>query len=235
VRGRLGRAYRDPVEAGVRGVKRSVLLVLIIFFFVLFGLGGLLWWPPCALPDRSSELGTALIGGGIVALAVLVLERSLTKEANRRDLLLQLGLGRDMRGIDLSGRNLSGFHLPTKDFSHAVFRRASLRGSNLSGAHLDFADLREVDLRGTKLDKTGLAPSKTLVPSNSLAPGAIFPDASCQGWRVEGVMYDSATKWPSNFPSDAADDAGAECIDGFGKLVKWWYRHRIHNRPDKDG
>jgi hypothetical protein len=71
-------------------VKRSVLLGLILL--VLFAPGVLFWWPPCAPPDRSSELGTTLIGGGVVALAILVLERLFTKEVERRDLLLQLGL-----------------------------------------------------------------------------------------------------------------------------------------------
>jgi hypothetical protein len=167
------------------------------------------------------------MGGGGIAFAVLFLERSFAKEAERRDLLLQLGLGSDTRGIDLSGRALSGFHLPGKDLRHANLRRANLKGANLSGAKLDFADLREADLRGAKLDKTGLAPSETLVPSEELFPGPIFPDAHCQGWRVGGAGYDSGTKWPSNFPSDEADNAGAKRLNGIGERVKWRWQHRI--------
>jgi hypothetical protein len=209
----------------VRGVSRPVLLVLIIF--VLFGLGVLLWWPPHALPDRSSDLGTALIGGGVVALVVLVLERSFAKEAERRDLLLQVGLVDELRGINLNGRDLSGFLLTGKTLSHARFRRASLRGANLSGARLDYADLCEADLRDAKMDATGLMPSDTLFPSEDLFPGPIFPDANLQAVGLKGAAYNSRTRWPQNFGPDTLDKAGAERVDEFNKLATWWWHHRI--------
>ena len=206
-------------------MKRSVLLVLIIL--VLFGFGAPLWWPPCAPPDRSSDLGTALIAGGVVALAVLVLERSFTKEAERRDLLLQLSLVDELRGLDLSGRDLSGFLLTDKTLSHARFRRANLMGANLSGARLDYADLSEADLRGAKMDATGLFPNETLFPSEDLIPGPVFPDANLQSVGLQGAAYNSRTSWPEHLGPDGADRAGAERVDKLGKLAKWRWHHRI--------
>ena len=206
-------------------MKRALLLGLILL--VLFAPGLFLWWPPCAPPDRSSELGTALIAGGVVALAVLVLERSFTKEAERRDLLLQLGFVGELRGIDLSGRDLSGFQLTEKTLSYARFRKANLRGANLSGSRLDHADLREADLRDAKMDATDLFPSETLFPSEDLIPGPIFPDANLQGVGLQGAAYNSRTRWPENFGPDTLNQAGAKRVDGFGKFVSWWWNHRI--------
>jgi uncharacterized protein YjbI with pentapeptide repeats len=158
---------------------------------------------------------------------VLFLERSFAKEAERRDLLLQLGIVSELRGIDLSGRDLSGFHLSNKDLRHANFRRANLRGANLSGAKLNHADLREADLRGTKLDETGLYPSETLVPSEDLAIGPIFPDANLQGAKLQGVARNLQTRLPQTLGPEIVDTDGAEQVNTLFQLFKWRWRHRM--------
>src|SRR5215217_7160450 len=97
-----------------------------ILISAVFAVGGVLWWPPEEPPDRCSDLGTALMGGAVVAFAALYLEQRFSRAAENRDLRLQIGLEDSLAGIDLSCRNLSGFHLAGKD----------LRGANLKGANL---------------------------------------------------------------------------------------------------
>jgi NhaP-type Na+/H+ or K+/H+ antiporter len=58
------------------------------------------WWPPGENHNRYSDLGTTLIGGAIVGVAVLYVERRLTRGVERRDLQLQLGLTDAIPGID---------------------------------------------------------------------------------------------------------------------------------------
>lgn len=137
-------------------------------------------------PTKCSDLGSALMGGAVVATAVLYVERQLSKDSDRRDLKLQLGVQDKLAGIDLSGRDLAGFYLVGKDLRNAVLRDADLRRANLSGARLDHADLARADLRGAKLDKTPLYPGRTLKPSKGLKPGPIFPSAVLQGVTLTG-------------------------------------------------
>ena len=57
----------------------------ILAVVVLFGL--ILWWPPGAPPSSSNQLGAALLGSTIVALAVLVAEflvNAQTREIDER-------------------------------------------------------------------------------------------------------------------------------------------------------
>jgi uncharacterized protein YjbI with pentapeptide repeats len=164
----------------------------------VLALGVWLWWPPGADADRSSELGATLIGGAVVAIAVLYLERQVSSEAERRELRLQLGLQNSLAGIDLRNRDLSGFHLAGKDFRGANLAGANLRGANLSGGNLRDATLNGADLRGAKLDETPLHPSETLFPSEDLYPGPIYPDATIQNTTFSKAKYDSDTKWPKH-------------------------------------
>ncbi len=183
-------------------------LVVLLAVVVVFGIGFCLWWPPGEEPNRSSDLGTALMGGGIVGLVLLFLERHLSRGAERRDLQLQLGLTDELPGVHLSRRNLSSFYLPGKDLRHANLSKANLRGTNLSGARLDHANLSKANLRGAKLDATHLLPSETLMPSNDLALEP-FSDARLQGVDLREAKYDKHTTWPSDF--DAANAGARYC------------------------
>ncbi len=159
-----------------------------------------LWWPPGAEPDRCSDLGTALIGGAVVAGAVLYLERQFSRAAERRDLRLQLGMQKDLSGIELRMRDLSGFNLVRKNLQGADLRGADLRGANLSGADLTNAILNNADLRGAKLDETPLYPSQTLYPP--FRPGPIHPNATIRNTGLHGVKYDVGTRWPGHIDPD---------------------------------
>ena len=200
------------------------LLILGVFL-----IGGSLWWPPCAPADRYSDLGTALVGGGVVALAVFFLERLYAAEAGKRDVQLTLGIGDSFVGIDLRGRNLSRSYLAGKDFSGARFDRANLRSVNLSGSILSWVSLQDADLRGAKLSATLLYPSEHLYPSEDLFPGSIAPggkplgDAATQGINIRGASYDSATEWPEGFDPNKGSAVNVEELPwGWRWLRPWW-------------
>lgn len=173
-------------------------IVPAVAVVAVLAVGLWLWWPPGAAADRHSDLGVTLIGGAVVALAVLYLERQFTRGAERRDLRLQIGLQNNLAGIDLRRRDLSGFHLAGKDLRGANLSGTNLRGANLSGASLRDAVLNDADLRGAKLNETPLYPSETLYPSKDLYPGPIYPDAIIQNTGLSKVKYDAATKWPGH-------------------------------------
>jgi len=106
----------------MRGWILPLLIILIVF-----GVGLWLWCPSNRAPDRYSDLGTAIIGGSVIVLAGLFLERRLSRAAERRDLQLQLGLQNNLVGIDLNRRDLSGFYLSGKDLRYANLTKANLR------------------------------------------------------------------------------------------------------------
>jgi uncharacterized protein YjbI with pentapeptide repeats len=94
-----------------------------------------------------SDLAISLIGSGVVALIVVLVERYYAKKAAKRDLQHLLGTGDAFGRIDLRDRNLSRAYLVDKDFSGARFGGANLKGADLAGATLTRASLKGADLR----------------------------------------------------------------------------------------
>jgi hypothetical protein len=151
---------------------------------ILVGL--LLWWPPCPEPDRNSDLSASIVGGGIVAFVVLYLDQVLSQRQEKNLLRLQLSTGGDLQRIDLRDQDLSGFYLPGKDFREADLRGADLRRTTLSGASFIDTRLYGADVRGADLGS---------IPGRS--SGAWLGTTS-----LEGVLYESSTRWPEGHPTD---------------------------------
>ncbi|MGK7913665.1 MAG: pentapeptide repeat-containing protein [Synechococcus sp.] len=78
-----------------------------------------------------------------------------------------------LAGIDLESLNLSGIHLSGIDLSEANLINIDLRDADLSMANLKDTDLRGADLRGADLRDANLAEAK-----------------------LDGILYNSETKWP---------------------------------------
>src|SRR5215210_2891324 len=64
-------------------------IVPTIVVLAVIALGLWLWWPAEELqpPDRKSDLGAALVGGAVVAIAALYLQQSLSTELSRHQSL----------------------------------------------------------------------------------------------------------------------------------------------------
>jgi Pentapeptide repeats (8 copies) len=173
------------VAESVRGMSWTRLFVVIGLPLAIIALGVYLWWPPCLgppclEPDRRSDLGATVVGGGIVALVVLYLDQVLSLRQERNILRLQLSSGSHFERIDLRNQDLSGFYLPSKDFKEADLRGADLRRTTLSGSSFIRTRLYGADLRGADLGPI---------------PG-ITGDAWLGVTKLEGVLYDSSTRWP---------------------------------------
>jgi uncharacterized protein YjbI with pentapeptide repeats len=139
--------------------------------FLLFGLGLVaggftLWWPQRSGPSTAqSDLGLALLGGGLavvagflVSLAVFSAQRRLdatlqaTEERHEREnLKMALSMADDLRGVDLHGRNLEGLRLVEKQMDGANFERANLRRAELRGVVLQHSRLADADLRDARI------------------------------------------------------------------------------------
>jgi uncharacterized protein YjbI with pentapeptide repeats len=155
-----------------------------------------------------SDLVTSMIGGGVVALIVVLIERHYATKAAKRDLQHMLGTGDKFVGVDLRGRDLSGSYLAGKDFRGGRFDGANLQEANLAGANLSRASLIEANLKGTNFrgPPPPLLPNPTLVPSPTLVPRSAppagvqpLPDANLQDADIRSAKYDSSTVWPENY------------------------------------
>ena len=143
---------------------------LVGAILALIALGGfVLWWPPGAPANGSNQLGAALLGATIIALAVLVAEylvstqmreiaardslaareRELQREEADKALQRQLGERIDKWVLqfmasfqqDLRRIDLSGRDMSGLYLGACNFLRANLKGTNLSGATLSGAYL----------------------------------------------------------------------------------------------
>lgn len=123
------------------------------------------------------ELGTALLGGAVVAFAVLVVqvhfdqhmqrqERRRTEGSERLNLQLMLSLQRDLPNINLQGHDLRDFYFGDKNLSNAnlsytkldraILAKANLTRAQFVEANLVGADLMQANLTNAQLKKASL-------------------------------------------------------------------------------
>lgn len=153
-----------------------------------------LYWPRRTDPVSRSDLGVALMGGALIAFAVLVLQlmiqirteadaRDRQEQAERQSLLLLLGRSPNLAGLDLSEEDLEGAYLNEKvlrganlakakmeeaSLQDAILVAANLAAAQLDRAHLDRADLRYADLAGASL--TGATLNGVRLDAATLSP-----------------------------------------------------------------
>ena len=89
---------------------------------------------------RLSDLGSALLGGAVVAFAVLLLEHQFELRAESQALRLAVALQPDLRGANLSDQQLSGTSFGSKDLTRTLFSRAKLRDAGFVRTTLARAD-----------------------------------------------------------------------------------------------
>lgn len=177
---------------------------------VLVGAGFVLWVPQAGgTPTADTDLGTALMGGGIVAFAVLFVQQRFATEAETIELARQqrddrlrareqaqwlCAMREDLTGVDFSGRDLSGVYLRRKRLRHADLSESSLAGgtltaADLSGAVMSGADLSRVHAAGA-LFRGAALDGATLTDANLAGADLRECDlglASVAGARFEGA------------------------------------------------
>ena len=245
---------------------------LFLFFGVALSVaalaaGAYLWMPSRGERGGRSELGSAVIGGAVVALALLLLEiygdhrlgerlarqekvfeerlarqeeafeRELARQQIRQQTILQLGLARDLTGIDLSGRQLRAVYLRGKTLNGAVFHNSDLTRANLARASLVGARLTDTTLVCANLNQAHLHDARLMQSKlrGARLIGAIAPDAKFYGADLTGADLTGANLRDAKFVgatlTDAdlsgADLAGADLrgarLDGVGidKETTW--------------
>jgi uncharacterized protein YjbI with pentapeptide repeats len=130
-----------------------------------------LWLPGRRDADHRRNLGAALIGGAIIALAIfliqIVVDERRQRDEAKQNLRVTLGLAGSLTGIDLSGaslermylagKNLSSAQLVGADLSRAYLTGTTLRDADLSRARLGCANLNLANARNASFVETGLA------------------------------------------------------------------------------
>jgi hypothetical protein len=147
------------------------------------GAGLYLWLPTRGDPDHRGGLGSALIGGAVIALAIflvqIVIDERRQRESEQTNLRLTLGLTQDLGGIDLRGEDLDRVYLAGKSLVGALLEGASLSGANLSGARLRDAHLSGANLRCGNLNLARI-------------PEARFNETDLTGASLQGVSGEDA-------------------------------------------
>ncbi len=192
-----------------------------------------LWTPDLRQDDHREKIGLAVLAASLFfglgsfmalqnervaaqgSLESSQAERGFELAAEKRQLILELGLKKDLRGIDLRRRDVSGVSLRRRQFAGALLdavdlRRSDLRGSNLraaklSGARLGFANLRNADLRGATLERARLGRS-------DIRGADLRGVVGLRTARLTGALADGDTRWPDARFSPGR--AGVVCVDG---------------------
>ena len=222
--GGLGFAFAMVVVAASISDHDTLRWVAIFGVALTVLTGGLtLWTPNLAEKADREKVGLALLagslffgGGAFMTLqAEQVSEKTSSQEiqaergfelaAERRQLIVELGVRRDLTGIDLRGRDLSTVALRNRTLTRALLNAANMRNTDLTGANL-----RGALLVGTKLTDATLngADLRGANLSQARLPGADLREADLRGTRgletanLDGAVADATTRWPR--------------IDGFG-------------------
>ena len=134
-----------------------------------------------ALSDSAapwSNLGQALVSGGVVGGVFVFIESSLARAAELRgrqdNLVQQITMTEKLVGVELDGRVLRDLYLPNKNLT-----AARLRGTDFSRSVLLFGDLRHADATGAVLVDADLGGSalQRATLANASARGCCFLDA----------------------------------------------------------
>ena len=173
----------------VLGTKVIVVIAVVLLIGTIIP-GVRLYWPRRTDPVSRSDLGVALMGGALIAFAVLVLQlmiqyraedesRERQELADRESLLLVLGQSPNLSGLDLHGEDLSEAYLNQKVLRGADLTGADLTKARLEGAVLFAANLKDADLTEARLDRADLRYADL--------SGATLVGASLTGARLEAA------------------------------------------------
>ena len=102
---------------------------------------------------------------------------------------IEIGPGKDLRGIDLSNQTLSGRNLAGANLQGATLENSNLDGANLAGVLLKGANLKNASFRGANLAGTNMEGTNT--------QGADFTDANMGGMKNQTTKL-IETKNPNN-------------------------------------
>jgi uncharacterized protein YjbI with pentapeptide repeats len=190
-------------------VRRQQVYPLIGTILAVVALCGLiLWWPPEASANSSNQLGVALLGSTIVALAVLVSEFLVSaqmREIDERNSLAaqERGLQRQKAEDALERRReerIDKWALQLMASSQQDLKWVDLSGRDLSGLYLRACNLLRANLKGVNLKGANLngAYLAWAYLSEATLEGADLGDADLAGAGLGGADLSEANLCGAN-------------------------------------
>ena len=166
-------------------------------------------------PTDLKAIGSSLLTGSLVSLAIFALQFYLDREDARKSkeeqFRLTLAVTKDLEGLD-PPLSLAGLNLPDKVLDHAELAGedltdtnlagASLRSANLEGARLEGANLYGADLTGAQMNRADL--DDAVLSSANLRDATIYGPTGVE-LELEGTDVDARTCWPADFLTSAVD------------------------------
>lgn len=214
-------------------VALVVLLIFILGALLLFGPG----YSRPTFDVVRVELGSALMGGLLVALAIWLAEHRLklqekrtAEQEKRNQYQLALGMAETLAGRDFSGLDLSGLQLPSRDFHKTRFKGTNLEETDLTWANLSGADLAFANLRGANLCEANLTganlASADLTGANllgaDLSPSAPQPRLDAVSSDLASPAVKAASRTNLAFANLSGADLGeTNLTEAIMKWVKW--------------
>jgi Pentapeptide repeats (8 copies) len=172
-------------------------------------LGGLvLWWPPEAPANGSNQLGAALLGATIVALAILVSEYLVSTQMREIDYKNSLAAReRRLRREEAEevlerqrGESIDKWVLQFMASFQQDLRRIDLSGRDMSGLYLGACNFLRANLTGTNLSGANLSGAYLAWAylSEATLKGADLGDADLAGAGLEGADLSGANLCGTN-------------------------------------
>jgi hypothetical protein len=177
------------------------------------------------------ELGAALLGGVLVAVAIFALQVSTDDQrqraAGRQQVQLTIAARQDLRNYPLAGQNLTGMNLAGKqldgaDLSDSNLIDVDLHDASLTNAKLIRTDLSFASLNGARLIGATLTETRL---DNATLTGADFAGAVLCGVnfanfdpsylrqvKLNKARADEGTTWPSGFDTNRAGIRPTEVV-----------------------
>jgi uncharacterized protein YjbI with pentapeptide repeats len=141
-----------PVPPIAAAIAMALIAVVIV--------GVLLWRADPDRPKVKSNLGTGLLAGFAVSLAIggaeVAMDEERAKRAERQGLFTTVAAAKDLREFDLRKGDATEFYFVGKNLSYARFGRANLAKANFGGARLEGAEFCSANLRDANLFEADL-------------------------------------------------------------------------------
>jgi uncharacterized protein YjbI with pentapeptide repeats len=190
-------------------VSRQQVYWLVGTVLAIIALGGfVLWWPPEDPANSSNQLGAALLGATIIALAVLVSEYLVSTQmreidnnnslaARERDLRREEADEALQRQLD---ERIDKWVLQFMASFQQDLRRIDLSGRDMSGLYLGACNFLRANLKGTNLSGANLSGAYLAWAylSEATLKGADLGDADLAGAGLEGADLSGANLCGTN-------------------------------------
>ena len=219
------------IVSGSELLSRKQVYWSVGVILVIVALGGsFLWWPPGAPASSSNELGAALIGATIVALAVLVAERLVSTQMreidNHNALAAQERWLRREEAEEVlqrqRGERIDKWALQFMTSFQQDLKMIDLSGRDMSGLYLRACNLLRANLKGTNLDGANLngAYLAWAYLSDATLKDADLEDADLAGAGLEGADLSGANLCGTNLTR--ADLTGVKLVGAtYDRRTAW--------------